>query len=177
MAADERSLQFMTYEQVEKYRQCEKLLRRSLPEDARQDWQLRREALFPQVESVLEHFAAKRYEKCGWCGETLRKRSIAVEMDLEYDTFYYIFCGFKHTLPGALSGFMLAHPDGVDAIVGPNIKGVFHAALHSTRYMLRLMDAFQSAFVLGIDAELGPATEALVDAAALVHEAHPDLCD
>jgi hypothetical protein len=97
-----------------------------------------------------------------------------VRLDLEYDDLYHIFCAYKHTTPGAAYGLMFDHGGDVDVIVGPHIRGVFDAALHSASLMLRLLDGFQAALGLGMEGQVAGRDQALTAAGDLVAALIPE---
>ncbi len=166
-----RPLRYIQFEQVEKYRQCEKILKRKrLPKGVRNTWKERLSSLAPFA--VFLQFFPKKH--AGWSGKSVRERARSVRLDLEYDDLYHIFCAYKHTTPGAAYGLMFGHNDGVDVIVGPHIRGVFDGALHSAVLMLRLIDIFQSAFQFAMGADVAARKQALSTAADRVVSAVPE---
>jgi hypothetical protein len=156
-----RARNYLTFEQVDKYYQAKKVLGRpDLPEEKKETYEGYLHELTPQVQEFLSMFPL---QSC-WCKPVrknskvakvnLRDRAEAVGFGVEYATLYYIFCGHKHTVPAAASGFMFQHGEGVDVIVGPNVKGVHAAALHSAIYFLDLCGVFQDVYGLGIETEV-----------------------
>lgn len=169
-----RSRRYIEFEQVDKYYQAKKVLAyRRLPKGTRKRYQGYLESLTPQVTKLLSNFTRQRDN---WSRKSLRDRAKAVKLGLEYDEFYYIFCGLKHTLPMGAAGYTFHHEDRVDVIYGPNIKGVYFAALHSTDYICRLGFVFQDAYSLSKKAQLRSLADRLGAAASAVQTTHPELC-
>jgi len=138
-------------------RQCEKIIgRKRLPKGVRKIWKERLSGLAP-VAPLLRFFPKKHASGkrlSDWSGKSIRERAEAVGLDLEYDDLHHILCGYKHTSPGAAHGLIFEHAEGLDVIVGPNISSVFDAAAQSASLMLRLIDIFQEAFQLAMDADV-----------------------
>ena len=136
-----RASAYIAFEQVDKYYQARKVLRHTdLTEEERKTHEAHLNSLTPQVEKHLGMFPT---QSCWWKSSgksskrarvTLRDRAEAVGLDKRYDTLYYIFCSHKHTRASAAAGFMYRHGEGVDVILGPNVKGVYNAAQHSTMF-------------------------------------------
>jgi len=179
-----RARNYLAFEQVDKYYQAKKVLSRlDLADEKRRAYEGYLRELTPQVEESLGMFPI---QSCWWkaAGKgskaakvTLRDRAEGVGFGAEYDTLYYIFCGYKHTVPGAASGFIFQHAAGVDVIVGPNVKGVHGAALHSAMYFLDLCGVFQDVYRLDVEAEVKALIQKLLQAGDRVLRAHPDLCE
>ncbi|MBK5295470.1 MAG: hypothetical protein JJE04_27805 [Acidobacteriia bacterium] len=182
-----RAQRYLRYEQIDKYYQALKVLRRKrLPKGTRGQYKGHLSALAPQVKQLLKTF---REQSC-WVKVTrrqagrvtrrkmgLRDRAEAVKLGVEYDTQYYMLCGFKHTGAAAAFGFMFEHDQGVDVIVGPNVKGVFDAIVHSTRYFLEICGVYQDIHGLGVEAEVNALKQRLIETSDQVVAAHTDLCE
>jgi hypothetical protein len=174
-APTSRSRRYVRFEQVDKYYQAQKILRRRrLPKGTRKRYKGYLKFLAPEATKYLRMFPTARN---GWSGKRLRERAQAVKMDLEYDELYYLFCGTKHTLPMGAASFVFERDAYLDVVRGPNIKGVYLAALHSTVYLLRLCDLFQDAYGLSAEAkEIGPLMKSLIEASNEVQRQYPELC-
>jgi hypothetical protein len=170
-----RSRRYMQYEQVEKYYQAQKILsRKRLPKGWRKQYQGYECSLKPQVKALLRHFPSKSK---GWSQKSLSYRARQVKAGLEYDSLYWIFCGYKHTLPMVASGLVLEHEDGVDLVYGASMKGVYHAARHSTEYFLKLCDLFGYVYNLGIKSDVKTIFDKLTKVADNILQTHPNLCE
>jgi|GEM_PF-1879341 len=179
-----RAHNYLAFEQVDKYYQAKKVLSRTdLTEQERNTYEEYLRELRPQVKDSLGMFPTK---SCWWkvtnegskpAKLTLRDRADAVGFGKQYDTFYYILCSYKHTSPAAASGFMVQQATGVDVIVGPNVRGVYDAALHSARYFLDLSGVFQDVYGLGAEAEVKALIHKLLQTGDRVLHAHPDICE
>lgn len=170
-----RARRYVQYEQVDKYYQAQKILgQKRLPKGIRRRYRGYLKHLLPQVSKLLKLFPNKRL---GWAGKNLRERAKAVKLQLDYDELYHVLCGLKHTLPAGAVGYVFETESGaVDVLQGPNIKGVFFAAVHSTKFFLRIAALFHLAFRLKSEAQLKSLSKALVETAENVHKSHPELC-
>ena len=175
-APDSRSRRFIQFEQVDKYYQAEKILRRKrLPKGWRKRYRDYIKSLAPQVVKLLPKYPKQRE---GWARRNLRERAKAVKLDLEYDELYFIFCVLKHTLPAGAAGMFIENRGGVDVIRGPNIKNVYPAALESTKYLLRIADHFQDIFGLAAQrAQIILLMERLDATSNELLAQQPDLCE
>jgi hypothetical protein len=151
----QRPRRFIEFEQVEKYFNVQKVLRRKrLPKGVRKQYSHYKDHLQGTVKPLLKKFSDKRFERFGWSGKSIRTRAKSVGLDLDYDRFYSIVCAYKQSSPSAASGAMLNHEDGVDVILGPNLAGVYDAAVHSARLFLDLCAVFQGIYGLELEPEL-----------------------
>ena len=167
-----RPADFIDFELVEKFRQVEKVLRHpDVSDDVREQHEGYREELEPKVRELQSRFP----NRLGWSQQSLRSRAQAVGLDLDYVRFYFIFCGHKHTLPSAASGFVLSQDGAFDVVRGPHILGVFEALCFSTDWFLRLLDGLQAAFELALAADIGRLRNHLKTCSAEVRQQHPDL--
>ena len=178
-----RAHNYLAFEQVDKYYQIRKVLRREdLSAEKRMSYQSFLDDFTPKVQGELANFPKQScWFRAGRDGTMvpvkLRDRAEDVGLGLHYDELYYHLCGHKHTSPGAAAGFMLRHDEGADIIVGPNVKGVHPALLHSAEYFIDICHALQEALGLGMTEEITTLNCRLVAAAERVRGAHPDLCE
>lgn len=179
-----RARAYLAFEQVDKYYQAKEVLQRSdLTEEERCSWRSRLDWVSPHFEQHRDMFPI---QSC-WCKSsgdgskpakvTIRDRAEEVGFGKAYNIFYSIFCSYKHTAPSAAAGFMFQHDDGVDAILGPNVKGVYNATMHSARYILDLCGVFQGVYKLGMEAEVKALIKRIEETGAQVLRAQPDLCE
>ena len=170
-----RSRRYLQYEQVEKYYQARKVLRRKrLPIGLRKEYRNYESKLDRQVCSLLDYFPKK---SLGWSQKKLADRATAVKATLEYDTLYWVFCGHKHTLPMVAADSIFKHTGGLDFLYGASIKGVYHACKHSAEYFLKLCDVFGHIYQLGIRSDFSAMYKRLQKVAEDIFQAHPRLCD
>ena len=183
--APTRATRYLHYELIEKYDQMGKVLKRKrLPRGMRKNYRLRQAKLKPQVQRLRQRFPEQScWVKLRRKGDkvnrrmNLRDRAEAVKLGVEYDTQYHILCSYKHTRSAAASGFMLMQGQSVDVIVGPSIKGVYNAAVHSTKYFLGLCGVFQDVCRLGKEAAVKALVKKLDETGHRVLVTHPNLCD
>jgi hypothetical protein len=77
----------------------------------------------------------------------------------------------------AVPGFFRIEEGAPETAAGPNVKGIYHASLYSTDYLMRLYRMFTQAYSVNKENEIGQLAGELVEAAAEVWQKHPDLCD
>lgn len=170
-----RSRRFVEFEQVDKFLQLKKVLgRKRLPRGMRKEFVTYLKTIGPQARGLLKYFP-KPYR--GWAQRSLYERAATVKMDLDYCNDYWVFCGVKHTLPAGAASFVFQHDQGMDVVLGPSIRGVYHAARYSTDYFLKLCLLFGKAYSLPIDDEIGQVAKRLGEAAVGTHKVHPELCE
>jgi hypothetical protein len=170
-----RSRRYIQYEQVEKYYQAQKVLaRKRLPKGMRKQFRGYESKLGPQVAKLLKYFPKSSK---GWSQRSLYDRAKAIRSDLEYNNLYWIFCGHKHTLPMAVSGFVSGKGNEMDLILGPDIKGVFEAARWSTHYFIGLCDFLQYAYKMSLQSDIQVIGKKFSNAAEQVLKRHPELCE
>lgn len=169
-----RSRRYMQYEQVEKYHKAQSVLRRKgLPKGRRKKYMEYDKALRPQVAGILRHFPKPQL---GWAQKSVRQRAEEVKAGLDYDETYWVYCGHKHTLPMVAQSLVIRHNTGVDLVHGPNIRGVYYAAWHSTDLFLRVCEEFVKVHRFAMSSEVQALTTRLDDAAKQVGRNHPELC-
>jgi hypothetical protein len=140
-----RSRRYIEYEQVDKYYQAQKVLaRRRLPKGRRKQYRCYERTLRPQVQRLLHNYPSKSR---GWAQKSLVERAKAIGAELEHQELYWVFCGVKHTAP--LGSLAIIDGQDADLILRPSIKGVYHAAFHSSNYFLRVARVL--ADTMGID--------------------------
>jgi hypothetical protein len=170
-----RPRRYIEYEQVGKLQQLTKVLRRKrLPKGLRKQFEAYRENIGPQAQSLSKYFPNA---SLGWSQKSLYQRAEAVKLDLEYCNNYWVFCGHKHTSPVGATGFVFEHEQGLDLIHGPSIKGVYHAAYHSTDYFLKLCLLFGQAHSLPVEDDIVRVAKRLGEAAHSTFVAHPEVCE
>ena len=170
-----RPLRYMQFEQVGKYYQLLKgLKQKRLPKGEREDLKRHLTSIEPQARKLLKHYPSAQ---AGWAQKSIRERARAIGLLFEYDNLYWVFCGYKHSLPMAVSGFFVIEEGAPQTAAGPNVKGIFHASLHSTDYLMRLFRLFTRAYSVNKENEIGGLAKELVGAAAEVYQKYPDLCD
>ena len=128
----------------------------------------------PQARKLLRYYPSTR---SGWAQKSIRERAKAIGLLFEYNDLYWVFCLYKHSLPMAVPGFFVTGEEGPETAAGPSIKGIFHAAYHSTDYLLKLFLLFTWAYSMNKENEIKNPAKALGEAAAQVYQKHPDLCD
>ncbi len=166
-----RSRRYIDYEQVEKYYQLQKVLRhKRLPKGRRAKYRGYESTIRPQTIKLLKYF---KDETRGWSQKSLYQRAKAVGAGLEYQELYWVFCGHKHTLPAAIGDLAVGD---TELVYGPNIKGVYHGALYSAEYFLKLCNHIQQSLHFGMTSEVRSNWDALMNAAAEVQKACPNLC-
>jgi hypothetical protein len=170
-----RPLRYMQFEQVGKYYQLQKGLRQKrLPKGQRQDLKRHLTAIEPQARKLLKYYPNAQ---SGWAQKSIRDRAPTIGLAFEYDNLYWVFCGYKHSLPMAVSGFFVLEEGAPETAAGPNVKGIFHASVHSTDYLMRLFLLFSRTYSVNKENEVGDLARELVEAAAGVYQKYPDLCD
>lgn len=175
-AAVIRPLRYLQFEQVEKFFRAEKVLeKKRLPRGRRERYQSYQKTLGPQIAKVLKHFPRRGK---GWSQKTLAERCKALGggAEIDYNEKYWIYCGHKHTLPMAVSGWTIEVTAGkLDLTTGPDPKEVFNAATESANLFLQLCLIIDDAFKLGERRAIDAAFKKLKDAADSVARDHPEL--
>jgi hypothetical protein len=87
------------------------------------------------------------------------------------------FCGYKHTLPAAAQGFMVEYEGDIDVAVGPSVRGVFNAIVHSVRYLLNIFEIVTRAYDLKLQPEIEEIAGQLVAAADTILQNSPEVCE
>jgi hypothetical protein len=175
LAPVRRPLRFMQHEQVGKYLQLQKSLKQKrLPRGERKTLKRYLTNIAPQVGKLLKYYPDPG---SGWAQKSIRQRAKAVGLLFEYENLYWVFCGHKHSLPMAVPGFFVTTEDEPESAAGPNARGIYHATLHSTDYLLRLFVLFIQAYSVNKETELKKLAKSLGDAAIEVYQKHPDLCE
>jgi hypothetical protein len=171
-ASVRRSRRFMQYEQVEKLVQAQKVLRKKrLPKGRRKKYREYERNLFADTAKLVRYF---RNPHKGWSQKSLFERAKAVRGEIAYYERYWIYCAHKHTLPMAATGLTVVLPGGGSGLtVGPDIKGVFHAALYSTEEFLRFCLIFDHEFALGLVSDIKTTQATLSRVAQAVAQQHP----
>ena len=169
------SRRFFQFEQVDKYYQARRILRRArLPKVLRKTYREYENTLKPQVAKVLRYFPEKKH-KLGWSGKSVFDRAKAVKHGLHYENLYWVFCAFKHTQPMVAGSIVQEKDQNIDLVYSPSPRGVCDAAEYSTSYFLDLCQEFQGKHGLGKDSEIKTLSEELQDALQRFRNAHPDL--
>jgi len=140
-APKRRPLRYMQYEQVEKYYQAQKVLRKKrLPKGRRLAYRGFEANLDRQTASLRQYFPNPY---TGWSQKSLFQRAKKVGAEIAYYEKYWIYCGHKHTLPmGAVAWIVTPRDGGVSLPWYPDIKSVSHAAYESTELFLDLSTTF-----------------------------------
>lgn len=134
-----RPLRYAQYEQVDKFLQAEKVLtKKRLPRGRRKRYRAYQRTLAPQTARLLKYFPNKRG---GWAQKSLfqRAKALGVVAEVDYNENYWIYCGHKHTLPMAVSGWTIQLPDGkIDVTHGPDSKEVLNGMSESATRFLQI---------------------------------------
>jgi len=147
-----RPLRYIQFEQVEKVYQAEKILaHKRLPRGMRSRYRSYLAGLRAQAGALTRHFPKRGL---GWAQLTTKQRAKSAGMEIEYEELYWIFCGYKHTLPAAAHGLMVDDEPQRDVAVGPNAGGVFEALVHALRYGLQVFASASEAHGLNLEAEV-----------------------
>jgi hypothetical protein len=163
-----RPRRYTQFEQVEKFYQAEKVLaHKRLRKALRERYRGYHNHLKPQVASLLRYFPKKHL---GWAQLSQKQRAKAVGMDVEYEELYWIFCGYKHTLPAAAHGLVIEDGQSVDVLVGPSAAGVFDALAFGLRYTLHLFGLAAKIHGLHIEAEIDGIAAAYINACEQVRQ-------
>jgi hypothetical protein len=171
-----RAKRYSDFEQVEKYFQARRILkRRRLPRGWRKMYREYEAALEPQVKQLLKYFPEKKH-KAGWSGKSIAERAKEVKQGLHYENLYWIFCAHKHTQPMIAASLVLEDGGDIDLVYSPSPKGVLEAAEYSTAYFLDLSREFQLKHGLGKDSEIRTLSDELEKTVEKVRNVHPDLC-
>jgi hypothetical protein len=96
-----------------------------------------------------------------------------VGAELECQELYWMFCLHKYTLPAAAGALAVGE---AELVYGPNIKGVYDAAWHSTFCFLKLCDIYQDSLDLELMAQMKTVLENAIEARNVVLASHPHLC-
>jgi hypothetical protein len=174
LAPATRSRRFIQFEDVEKYYYLQKILsHKRLPKGRRKTFRAFQAKVTPRVTGLLKYFAGNGWG--GWSQKSIRQRakSAGAAAALEYDELYWVFCGHKHTGPATVGTLIV---EGAELVFGPNIKGVYEAAWHSTFYFLKLCDVYQHSLNLGLTAQVNAALQKVSTAREAVYNDYPDLC-
>jgi len=169
-----RPLRYIQFEQVEKLYQAEKILaHRRLPRGTRRRYKGYEKILRPQVAQVLQYFPRRAQ---GWAQLSLKQRAKAVGMELEYEELYWIFCGHKHTLPASAQAFVIEEGMDIDVSVGPNVRGVFNALLHTLRYGLNIFAVINNAYSEQLQPDIDKVAGEVIAASDQVLQTAPEVC-
>jgi hypothetical protein len=171
-----RSMRFIQFEQVEKFYKARKILKKKrLPRGVRKRYTGYMRSLTPQVAKVLKHFPD---DSKGWSQKSLfrRAKTLGVRAELDYNEKYWIYCGHKHTLPMAVSGWTIDLPGGsVDVTCGPDAKEAFNAVKESAELFLQLCFIIDDIFSTSLKAQIEGARTKIGAAAEAVSQKYPEL--
>jgi hypothetical protein len=95
-------------------------------------------------------------------------------MEIEYEELYWIFCGYKHTLPAAARGFVVGGGPEIDVAVGPSAAGVFDALMHALRYTLRIFALTCEIHNLNFGGDIDRIARAMMMASDRIMQAAPE---
>lgn len=166
-----RSRRYLEFEQVDKYyKACRILQHRRLPKGWRKQYRDYKADLWPQVRNTLKHFSDRK-RKFGWSGRSLAERARAIQQGFHYEQLYWVFCGYKHTLPFVAGGLVRKRGQHIDLVYMPSPQGVGDAAEYSTAYFLDLCQEFQRRHGLGKGSEIKTLSDELESAVAKVRRA------
>jgi hypothetical protein len=142
-----RPLRYMQYEQVEKYFQTQKVLKKKRLPRGRRKAYLKYARKLDRETVLLRKYFPNPHK--GWSQKSLFDRAKSVKAEIAYYERYWIYCGHKHTLPmGALAWIVAPASGGITLRWYPDIKGVYHACLDSAELFVQLSTTFVS--LLGI---------------------------
>ncbi len=171
-----RAMRYEQFEQVEKFYKARKILKKKrLPRGVRKRYVGYMRSLTPQVAKLLQHFPD---DNKGWCQKSLfqRAKALGVRAELDYNEKYWIYCGHKHTLPMAVSGWMIDLPDGsLDVTCGPDAKEAFNAVKESAELFLQLCFVIDDIFSTSLKTEIESAQRKISAAAEAVRQKYPEL--
>jgi uncharacterized protein DUF5677 len=169
-----RSLRYMQYEQVAKFLQIEQILKKKrLPRGRRKAYLQYRHVFAPQTAKLLKHFKNDK----GWSCKSLyaRARALGRLAELDYQEHYWIYCGHKHTLPMAVSGWTVEVAGGTDVTHGPDTKEVFNGLTESVARFLQLSLIIDDAFALSLRPRIDKLLATFRDASASIAQRYPEL--
>jgi hypothetical protein len=100
----------------------------------------------PQTAKLLKNF---RNDK-GWSSNSIyaRAKALGAGAELDYLEHYWIYCGHKHALPLAVSGWTIDVAGGTDVTSGPDAKEVFNGVTESAKRFLQILLIIDDAFAL-----------------------------
>jgi Family of unknown function (DUF5677) len=171
-----RSLRFMQYEQVEKYYQVRKVLRRKrLPRGRRRAYRNLEARLGIETAKIQKYFPSRAN---GWSQKSLFERAKLIGAEIRYYEEYWIYCGHKHTLPMASIAWISTPIDGpVELPWYPDIKGVCAASIESTRLFLELSTAFVRLLGISNASELEKLGRELDEEIRIISTDRPELLE
>jgi Family of unknown function (DUF5677) len=173
-----RSMRYMQFEQVEKFYKVQKILKmKRLPRGVRRRYKGYMRSLTPEVAKLPKHFPNFG---TGWSQKTLalRAKALGRRAELDYNEKYWVYCGHKHTLPMAVSGWTVGLPDGsVDVSCGPDAKEVFNAVKESAELFSQLCFIINEIFCTSFRTEIQNALGNIGAAAEAVKRSYPELLD
>jgi len=171
-----RPLRYVQYEQVEKFLQAEKVLSmKRLPRGRRKRYRAYQRTLAPQTARLLKYFPNRRG---GWAQKPLFQRAKALGMvaEVDYNEKYWIYCGHKHTLPMAVSGWTIELPDGrIDMTHGPDSKEVLNGMSESVTRFLQICLVVDDALALRLRPRIEKISKRFKSAIESVAKKYPEL--
>jgi hypothetical protein len=170
--ADSLSTQYIQYNVLGKYYRAVRV-EGQIPESMKPQFNSNRAELEKRMNELRADFKEKGY---GWSKKSLYSRAIAVGAESEYAGDYWVFCGHKHTEPTALDDFVGGVGGGMDIILGPSMKNIYHATFWSTAYFLRLCEEVQHIHDLPCRADIDKIQNGFMAIVKQVQDNHPELC-
>jgi hypothetical protein len=177
LAPVRRARRFMQFENVQKfYQACKVLKRKRLPKGRRKIYEKYRDDLLPEVRPLLRFFETAKGKPTahGWSLKSVSDRAEAVKAGLAYQELYWVFCAHKHTTPMVAVGLIPnATPDLLIPTNGPDMAGVCHAAEQATELFLKICFVIEKEFNLSLRAEVEKCLEDLQNAVHAVRKQNP----
>jgi hypothetical protein len=170
-----RPRRFLQYEQVAKFQQTEKMLRKKrLPRGRRAVYRSHQRSLAPQTVKLLKYFTRGQ----GWSRKSLseRAKALGVKAEADYNEHYWIYCGHKHTLPMAVSGWTVEAAGGkTDLTHGPDAKEVFNGVRESVGRFIQLSLIVDDSCKLSLRPHIDKLSGSFMQAATSVAQKYPEL--
>ncbi len=177
LAPARRARRFMQFENVQKYFQaCKVLKRKRLPKGRRRQYERYRDALLPEVRPLLKFFETAKGKPTaqGWSLKSVSDRAEAVKAGLAYQELYWVFCAHKHTTPMVAVGLIPnATPDLPIPTNGPDMAGVCHATEQSIELFLKICLVIEKEFNLSLLVEIERCFGDLQSAVRAVRKQNP----
>jgi hypothetical protein len=105
-----------------------------------------------------------------------RAKALGVKAEVDYMEKYWIYCGHKHSLPMAVSGWTVELPEGMtDLTYGPDVKEVFNGMRECAELFVQLSLVVDDAFALSLRPHVEKAWQSFNNAAESVAREYPEL--